>query len=185
MKNIEIERKYKITKEIFYDIMKYVSEQNIELKEEKQHDVYFSPEHFPFFGGDIDNECLRLRILDEKNILSYKKFIPESNKEPAHCIEHEVEIEDIANIKLILQDLRINEAFTLKKLRKKIIYKQMIEISLDEIENLGYFIELEVVDNDKVNNSLLIMQEFTDMFKIDGSMRNYDGYAYLLYEQTK
>lgn len=30
---------------------------------------------------------------------------------PAHCDEHEMVIEDVEKMKLILKDLRINEAF--------------------------------------------------------------------------
>ncbi len=81
-------------------------------KQKKQNDIYFSPLHFPFLGGEIDNECLRLRILETKNILSYKKFIPPTDNEPAHCIEHELEIHDPETLKLILNDLRIKEEFT-------------------------------------------------------------------------
>ncbi len=35
--------------------------------------LFFSNK-FSFFCGKIDNEALRIRILDDKNILSYKKF---------------------------------------------------------------------------------------------------------------
>jgi hypothetical protein len=35
------------------------------MKIEKQNDIYLSPLHFPFFGGEIDNECLRIRVPDE------------------------------------------------------------------------------------------------------------------------
>lgn len=74
MNNIEIEKKYKITNEIYDEIIKYFKIQNINEKLEKQNDIYFSPIHFPFLGGEIDNECLRLRILEDKNILSYKSL---------------------------------------------------------------------------------------------------------------
>lgn len=47
MKNIEIERKYKITEDIYNDILDFLSKNNIEMKIEKQNDIYFSPLHFP------------------------------------------------------------------------------------------------------------------------------------------
>jgi len=98
MKNIEIEMKYKITKEIYDEIISYFKINKFKEKVEKQNDIYFSPKHFPFLGGEIDNECLRLRILDSKNILSYKKFVKATSDEPAHCIEHELEVSDIVAI---------------------------------------------------------------------------------------
>lgn len=183
MNNIEIEMKYKITEKIYDEIIEYFKIANINAEIEKQNDIYFSPIHFPFFGGEIDNECLRLRILENKNILSYKKFIPSTNNEPAHCIEHELEISDTEKLKLILNDLRIREEFTLKKERKIFIYKNNIEISLDIIDNLGYFIELEIINHKNINESVNEINEFIKKFKITESMRNYDGYSYLLFNE--
>ena len=183
MENIEIERKYKITEEIYDDILDFLSKNNIGMKIEKQNDIYFSPLHFPFFGGEIDNECLRIRVLDDKNILSYKMFIPATDNREAHCIEDEVEINDIDKVKTILNDLRIEEAFTLKKERRKIIYKDIIEIALDKVDNLGFFIELEIINTDNLDKTLDIMNEFIDKFGITDDMRNFDGYSYLLYNK--
>lgn len=185
MKNIEIERKYKITKKIYDEIIKHFKDENINTRIEIQNDIYFSPIHFPFLGGKIDNECLRLRILENTNILSYKKFIPPTNNEPAHCIEHELEISDPEKLKLILNDLRIKEEFTLKKERRIFIYKNNIEISLDIVENLGYFIELEIIDNKNIEEAIDNIDTFIKKFKITESMRNYDGYSYLLFNKNK
>lgn len=184
MKNIEIEMKYKITKEIYDEIISYFKINKFKEKVEKQNDIYFSPKHFPFLGGEIDNECLRLRI-DSKNILSYKKFVKATSDEPAHCIEHELEVSDIEKLKLILNDLRITEEFTLKKERKIFIYKNTIEISLDLVENLGYFIELEIINHENIDDSINEIRKFINKFKINETMRNYDGYSYLLYNLNK
>lgn len=183
MKNIEIEMKYKITKEIYDEIVGFFKVENINVKIEKQNDIYFSPVHFPFFGGKIDNECLRLRVLDNKNILSYKKFIPATTGEPAHCIEHELEILDIEKIKCILNDLRIKEEFTLKKERKIFIYKNNIEIALDKVDDLGFFIELEIINQENINDSLNEINGFIKKFEITEAMRNYEGYSYLLFNK--
>ena len=185
MENIEIERKYKITEEIYDDILDFLSKNNIEMKIEKQNDIYFSPLHFPFFGGEIDNECLRIRVLDDKNILSYKMFIPATNDSEAHCIEDEVEINDIDKVKTILNDLRIEEVFTLKKERRKVLYKNVLEIALDKVDNLGFFIELEIIDTNNIEKALDVMNEFTNKFNITNDMRNFDGYSYLLYNKRE
>lgn len=183
MKNLEIEQKYKINESIYNEIAKFIEVYNVNTQ--LQNDIYFSPIHFPFFGGKIDNECLRVRIIGNKNILGYKKFIPATDKDPAHCIEHELEIEDIETLKKILKDLRIIEVFTLKKERKSIIYKDNIEISLDKVDNLGYFIELEIINNANIPEALKEIDNFLKQFNIDENMRNFDGYAYLLFEQNK
>ncbi len=183
MNNIEIERKYKITKEIYEEIITTLNQEHLSSKKESQNDIYFSPINFPFLGGEIDNECLRLRILKDKNILSYKKFIYATKEEPAHCIEHEIEILEPEKIKLILEDLRIKEEFTLKKERLSYIYKGKVEISLDQVDNLGYFIELEIINQSDLNSTLKELDEFISKFKITEEMRNYEGYSYMLYSQ--
>lgn len=177
--------KYKITENIYHNFIKYLEKEQIEAKEEYQNDIYFSPTHFPFLGGEIDNECLRLRVLEDKNILSYKKFIPATEEEPSHCIEHELEINDIEKLKLILNDLRIEEAFTLKKQRKYYVYKEQIEIALDMVDQLGYFVELEIIDTKDINHSLEKMHRLIEKFGITEDMRNYDGYSYLLFSKKK
>ena len=110
-------------------------------------------------------------------------FIPATDNREAHCIEDEVEINDIDKVKTILKDLRIEEAFTLKKERRKIIYKDIIEIALDKVDNLGFFIELEIINTDNLDKTLDIMNEFIDKFGITDDMRNFDGYSYLLYNK--
>ena len=82
-----------------------------------------------------------------------------------------------------IKDLRIEEAFTLKKERRKIIYKDIIEIALDKVDNLGFFIELEIINTDNLDKALDIMNEFIDKFGITDDMRNFDGYSYLLYNK--
>lgn len=183
MNNIEIERKYKINNNTYENVLNYLEDKSSDKKTEHQNDIYFSPLHFPFFGGEIDNECLRLRILKDKNILSYKKFIPATPNEPAHCIEHEISIADVEKLKLILNDLRIEEAFTLKKERIKFV-KNNIEICLDKVENLGHFIELEIINQDNLSEVISELDEFVKKFNITEEMRNYDGYSYLLWSQT-
>lgn len=185
MENIEIERKYKITEDIYNDILDFLSKNNIDINIEKQNDIYFSPLNFPFFGGEIDNECLRIRVLDDKNILSYKKFITATEDRETHCIEDEVEINDIDKFKTILKDLRIEEVFTLKKERRKAIYKNVLEIALDKVDSLGFFIELEIIDTNNIEKALDIMNEFINKFGISNNMRNFDGYSYLLYNKSQ
>ena len=70
------------------------------------------------------------------------------------------------------------------KERKIFSYKYDIEISLDKVESLGYFIELEVKNKEKIKESIQEIKEFIKKFNITEEMRNYDGYSYLLYNQS-
>lgn len=136
----EIEIKLEITADIYRKLFKRLSVESSSYKQKEQKDIYFSPEAFPFFGGNIDNECLRIRILEDKSILSYKKIFFGKSDEDIHIKEHETEVVDLEQTKKILQSLRINEVLTLHKIRNTFIYKDIFEIALDEVDDLGYFI---------------------------------------------
>lgn len=118
--------------------------------------------------------------MNDKYILGYKKFIKEEN----YCIEHELEIDNIDKMKSILADLRIDEAFTLKKKRLTFYLNDYIEVDLDLVENLGFFVELEIKNNGDIAECKKSINDFLNRFKIDESMRNTDGYAYLLFNMN-
>lgn len=186
MKNIEIEAKYKIDEKLYKEIEKYFSDNGYSYKEENQHDIYFSPEYIPFFGGEINNEALRIRVLKDKNILNYKKFIDKTDKKDSYNIEHEMEIEDVHMFKQILKDVRIEEAFTLIKYRKKYIIDEKLEVALDNVEDLGYFIEIEIISSEsELDAAINLRDKLINEFKLTEDMRSYKGYGYMLYELNK
>lgn len=53
MEKTEIERKYKITKNIYDEVTELLNNKNLNFKLEKQNDIYFSPTNFPFFVGKL------------------------------------------------------------------------------------------------------------------------------------
>ncbi len=185
MKNIEIEAKYIIDKNLYDDIIKYLQSKLYDEKQEKQHDVYFSPKHFPFLGGEIDNECLRIRTVCGKKILSYKKFTQKTEDNSSYCIEHEMEITDEDVMTKILEDLRIEKTITVKKFRRSFNVDNIFEVSLDEVSGLGYFIELELKSEDKVEEGKKILEDLRTKFNLTDDMRDYEGYSYLLYAKLK
>lgn len=180
----EIEIKIEISEEVYASLLNRFTALSLPHVEKRQKDIYFSPQAFPFFGGDIDNECLRIRVLKDKNILSYKKIFFGASSEDIHLEEHETEVMDLDQTKKILKSLRIDEVLTLEKLRHTFIYKDMFEIALDQITELGYFVEIEIKDFNlsiaSANDKLL---EIVSELGLDISKRNLDGYAYLLYHK--
>ena len=183
MKNIEIEAKYKIDEKTILEIGKYFEDNGYDYKEENQHDIYFSPTYVPFFGGDINNEALRIRVLGDKNILNYKKFIDKTETTEAYNIEHEMEIQDVEMFKQILNDVRIEEAFTLIKRRKKYILDGKLEVALDDVKDLGYFIEIEIISSEgELESAIELRDKIVKEFDLKEEMRSYKGYGYMLYE---
>lgn len=184
MKNIEIESKYIIDKNLYQKIENYFKKNGYTYSEEVQHDIYFSPILCPFFGGKINNESLRIRKVGGKNILNYKKFIGKTDKADSYCIEHEMEINDVPMFKQILEDLRIEEVFTLIKKRKKYIFNNLLEVSLDDVTDLGYFIEIELIGSEKdIDQAMELRDKLIKEFNLKEEMQSYKGYGYMLFEK--
>lgn len=182
--SIEIEAKLEIEKTKYEELMKYFMKENIKHTNKKQHDIYFSPQNPKFFGGDIDDECIRIRIQKNKYILCYKKIFFGEETADTHIVEYETEVSNLEATINILKGLRIEKICDLIKMRDSFIYKNMFEISLDAVENLGYFIEIELYDKNlsiKEGNRLLL--NFIKEMNLDITKRNLKGYSYLMYDK--
>ena len=60
----------------------------------------------------------------------------------------------------------------------------MFEISLDLVENLGYFIEIEVYDKElPIREANKLLLEFIEQLNLDITKRNLKGYSYLMYDK--
>ncbi len=112
------------------------------IKSREQKDVYFTPKHEDFFDLKPPVEYLRVRIEDGKAGLHYKYLYLDENKDMLKNDEYEVEINDADMMLEILKKLDMTEKVSVTKHRKSFEYKDF-EISIDFIEELGYFIEVE------------------------------------------
>lgn len=181
--SIEIEAKFEIEKDTYEKLMKYFTQKSEKHKHKQQHDIYFSPENPPFFGKDIDDECIRIRIQKDKYILGYKKINFGNSESDIHLIEYETEVSNLKATINILEGVRIHKICEVKKKRDSFIYQNKFEISLDIVEGLGYFIEIETYDKNlaikEANQQLL---DFIQEMKLEITKRNLKGYSYLMYE---
>lgn len=180
----EIEIKLEIEKEEYEKLLSLLSIEGKKHNQKEQKDIYFSPKYRPFFGGDIDDECLRIRVMKDKYILSYKKIFFGNSDSEIHLEEHESEVVDLEQTIKILECLDINKVLTLDKIRNSFMYQDIFEISLDKVKDLGYFIEIEVKDDnlsiDEANKKL---KDLVLLLGLDISKRNLDGYANMLYSK--
>lgn len=184
--SIEIEVKLEIELEQYNKLLNYFNKENSKHINKKQHDIYFSLESPSFFGEDIDDECIRIRIQKDKYILCYKKIYFGEKESDIHIAEYETEVSNLDATINILKGVRINKVCEVKKNRDSFVYKDIFEISLDEVEGLGHFIEVEIYDKNipiKEANKLLL--EFIKQMDLDITRRNLKGYSYLMYDKTK
>lgn len=183
--SIEIEIKLEIDKDKYNELIELFRKESDKSTIKKQHDIYFSPENPKFFGEDIDDECIRIRIQKDKYILCYKKIFFGERQEDTHIVEYETEVSNLDATIKILKGIRVEKICDLIKTRESFIYQNTFEISLDYVENLGYFIEIEIYNKNisiKEGNKLLL--EFVKKMNLDITKRNLKGYSYLMYEKV-
>lgn len=184
MKDKEIEIKLSIDKYKYDGLKAKFEKQNLKSKFKEQKDVYFTPQNENFFNNKQNDKCLRLREEGDKCFLNYKHIIFGKNELDISIDEFETEIENNNQLEKILEAIGITPVVVVHKLRWTYIYKNDFEIALDEVKNLGYFIEIEVLKdfgNIKLANEALL--KIVDQLGLDLKNRNIEGYSNLMYKK--
>jgi adenylate cyclase class 2 len=147
-----------------------------------QDDITFVDHNY----GDYDNfqsgkNILRIRKSNNKYIFTLKQ--PQKNE--MDSIERETEITDPEEFKEALILMGYRKAVEVRKVRVKTKYKNY-EICLDNVEDLGYFVEVEKIvdtgDSELIQNELL---EFLKTLGLNISERVFNGYDTLIYIKNK
>ena len=133
----EIEIKLNVNEKEYNRILNIIKKNSINKGRVNQTDTYYAL--------NTNNEWLRIRNEDGKYIFNYKKKIDNS-----HYEKYDVLIDNYSNLDKILMSLGIEKKGTINKERESYIYKDKYEFSFDNVENVGLFIEIEVIN--KSNN---------------------------------
>ncbi len=129
-------------------IFSKISEKNFLLKEETiEEDTYYTDKEMTYIRDRI---CLRTRNTDNERLeLTYKpKTDNKTEKYGKREVNIQINVEDYEDIKYVIEELGFIEYVSFKKHRKtysKIIDNTEYNIMVDEIENVGKFIELEIL----------------------------------------
>jgi adenylate cyclase class 2 len=151
------------------------------LFSEHQIDHYYTPAHRNFAELEPINEWLRLRNSDGKYSITYKNWHRDESKKAHHCDEYETTLGEINQVEKIFDVLNFTIVVIVDKKRKAYLYKDY-EIALDQVKNLGNFVEIEY-KGDKVRDPDEIAKEMKRFLKNLGLGRiaiNSVGYAYKL-----
>lgn len=143
--NIEIEIKLPLSNPI--EVKRFLNE-NAKLVSEDvyQNDSYYTPIHRDFLAVKYPFEWLRLRKSPRGAFITYKHFFPENAKKTDYCDEFEAKIDNFEAIEKIFKSLDFKEAVVVEKTRTTWIFEE-VEIALDEVADLGSYVELEAVGN--------------------------------------
>jgi adenylate cyclase, class 2 len=134
--SIETEKKYRLTKEQYEEVLQSLKELNGEfIREEFEVNLLYG-------GGILEDEkaLLRVRKIGDKTILTYKKQIHNDLAIKQH-IEHETEVANFEAIENIIKALGFQLGMVYEK-RRQTWHLQNVEVCLDELP-FGLFMEIE------------------------------------------
>ncbi|MFH0835568.1 MAG: class IV adenylate cyclase [Candidatus Micrarchaeota archaeon] len=143
--NVEVEIKIPVVEKKFAGVKSRLAERAEFVKESRQSDEYFTPAHRNFVEPAFPSEWLSIRERGGKTILNYKHWRPDNADVKTHCDEYETEVSDAARLRKLLDALDFRKLVTVEK--KRLVYRvgNDFEIALDEVAELGFFIEIEAL----------------------------------------
>ncbi len=180
MKDIEIE--IQVTIENGKPLIEFLEKNADFQKERQQIDEYFSPIHRNFIDVRPVKKWLRLRDSGGKYSINYKNWHYDENGRSQYCDEYETKIEDLTQLRKILDVLNFKPLVKVDKLRKVWTYKDY-EIAVDSVKGLGDFVEIEYIGKEEKVDPKKITEEMIDFLKSVGCgqiKRNYVGYPFQL-----
>lgn len=114
-----------------------------------------------FFNSNIDDlkpkkdfrleKCFRLRQCDNKNYLTYKVDHFDENGIWSYSDEHETEILDFDSSMKIIKHLGFEELVSIEN-EKHTYMTYFYEIVLENVKNLGLFLEVELINAEKLKD---------------------------------
>ncbi len=147
---------------------------------ENQVDTYYNAKFHDFKNTD---EALRIRAQDTEYFLTYKG--PRMDAISKTRTEFEVKIADMVNMENILSSLGFYPVASIAKKRKKYVFGDLI-IALDDVRDLGNFIEIEIPAKNPNNyeQKLETIFEFMDKLGISRYSTVRESYLEMLLGKT-
>ncbi len=141
MKDKEIELKFVINKDIKEKMISDLQSISTSINENRLVDTYYIPNFKNFEINGETLECVRIRELNDVNILTYKKIHRECN--PVYCDEYETKILNKEQMEKILFALGFSIQMVIDKIRTSCSTNNF-EFDFDSVKNLGELLEVEL-----------------------------------------
>lgn len=147
-----------------------------------QQDTYFVPKHRNFLLERPVSEWLRIRESSGVSSVNYKRWHQDQKGRNLYCDEFETEITKGDQIKKLFAAIGMKPIITVHKIRETWVY-QNYEISIDDVKQLGCFVEIEYRGTDPGREAPKIIREmirFLKRLRCGKITRNYEGYPFQL-----
>ena len=148
-----------------------------------QKDTYFNPPHRDFLEPEHVSEWLRIRETEKGATINYKNWHKEDNVESVKADEYETSIDEPEAMDRIFDVLQFKKLIVVEKKRQTWDYKD-VEIAIDEVIDLGSFIEIEAKGNFESEEAA--EKHLYDILKELGAEvgeQDFKGYPMLLLEK--
>lgn len=178
-KDIEIELKYPLKNA--QEVIDFLTKKAEFKYEKSQHDIYYNHPSRDFLeDNDNVNEWLRIRVSGGEAEINYKDWQPHDVQEKTHCSEYETIVSSYDQLSKILDALNFKKMVEVKKNRRSWNYKDT-EISIDSVDDLGDFIEVEYKgDLSNIAETRKHLFEVMATLSADTEELDHKGYPYLL-----
>ncbi|MFA6252868.1 MAG: class IV adenylate cyclase [Patescibacteria group bacterium] len=127
---------------------------------------YFDPQRKnlqPVSKG-ILRECFRLRNKNNEYYLTYKINQFEDSGDWLYSEEHEIKISDFDTAVNIINNLGLKKLVEVKSHKNYFVYDNY-EIMLEEVENLGLFLEVEIINSENTTDVKKAKTEIWEFMK--------------------
>lgn len=166
MKEIEILYELNETKDNILNILS-----QFDFKGQKQTlDIYFYDPLRPDLKLDKDdrlNRCFRLRKKEDDFYLTYKLDFFDDTNVWLYSDEHEVRVESFEIMEKIIEHLGLKELVRVDN-TKYIYITDKYEIVVEEVKDLGFFLEVEFIDKDIIGEVEDLKREIRDFVEALG-----------------
>lgn len=148
---IEIEIKIKISNDNMQKLERWLESNAKFIRTEKHFERYLENPGKPFSyindEGIIDSkEYLRIRETENSITVCFKKWHidPERPGHHTHCDEYEFSVSDAQSARLLFDSLGYTKDTAIINKTRNTYMTDEFEIVIDDVENLGIFVELEL-----------------------------------------
>ncbi|MCD2320121.1 class IV adenylate cyclase [Borreliella burgdorferi] len=163
----EIESKAFIPPKELKRIIKLANKKFKFIKKEIKTDIYYSNQ----------KKIIRIRKLNTlEKIVTFKKKILDNNHTVEINKEIEFKIDSINNFLTLIKELKFKKLY--KKIKKSLIYQtNNLNVEINEIKNLGFFLEIEKIINNQ-NDIDLAKKEIDNIINQFGLKENIETRSY-------
>lgn len=179
--DIEIEIKISTNKRTFEKVKQYLKKHAKLIGSSQEVDKYYNSPHRNFLELKHPAEYLRIRVKSGSGAITYKKVYFNETGWKTHADEYESKIEDTGQLEKIFSVLNFDNFLTIDKQRESFEFKDKFEIDLDIVKELGYFVEIEAMEDfggrDATYNEIA---NFAKKLGLDPNKQDNDGYVLMM-----